>query len=298
MGYFLADQLNDAEKAPSYAYDDAAAATAFNGRSLLSSAACDRSMGEIEGRAIRYDPAGASFIVFCWPNRDPIEEEGGLNLYAFVANTPLNWWDYLGQISPSINRDGTITFPERPDRYQCVGGYQCPPQNSSQNNSGSGNSSLLPDFSVANIKAKGGIKVSGCGIYGPGIGAKVCANFSITVGAGTCCNSDGKNASLLKITGTVSGSGGVAVGALPGIEVTPIGEINLGHVGNCPNTIDEVDFGIAISGSAGLVGGARGSCGWSLGSGWSCDAGFAIVTGASIDVEVSGSYSIVDVVTN
>jgi RHS repeat-associated protein len=234
-----------------------------------------------------YDPATGR-----WPNRDPIEEEGGLNLYAFVANTPLNWWDYLGQISPSINRDGTITFPERPDRYQCVGGYQCPPQNNSQNNSGSGNSSLLPDFSVANIKAKGGIKVSGCGIYGPGIGAKVCANFSITVGAGTCCNSDGKNASLLKITGTVSGSGGVAVGALPGIEVTPIGEINLGHVGNCPNTIDEFDFGIAISGSAGLVGGARGSCGWS------CDAGFAIVTGASIDVEVSGSYSIVDVVTN
>jgi RHS repeat-associated protein len=31
-----------------------------------------------------------------WPNRDPIEEEGGYNLYAFVGNDGINWWDYLG----------------------------------------------------------------------------------------------------------------------------------------------------------------------------------------------------------
>ena len=29
-------------------------------------------------------------------NRDPIEEMGGLNLYAFVGNDPVNAWDYLG----------------------------------------------------------------------------------------------------------------------------------------------------------------------------------------------------------
>ena len=29
-------------------------------------------------------------------NRDPIGEEGGLNLYAFVGNDPINRWDYLG----------------------------------------------------------------------------------------------------------------------------------------------------------------------------------------------------------
>ena len=29
-------------------------------------------------------------------NRDPIEEQGGLNLYAFVGNDPVNQWDYLG----------------------------------------------------------------------------------------------------------------------------------------------------------------------------------------------------------
>lgn len=31
-----------------------------------------------------------------WLSRDPIEEEGGVNLYAMVNNDPVNSWDYLG----------------------------------------------------------------------------------------------------------------------------------------------------------------------------------------------------------
>ena len=31
-----------------------------------------------------------------WPSRDPIDEEGGLNLYGFVGNDGVNKWDYLG----------------------------------------------------------------------------------------------------------------------------------------------------------------------------------------------------------
>jgi RHS repeat-associated protein len=31
-----------------------------------------------------------------WPSRDPIEESGGINLYAFVGNEPINYWDILG----------------------------------------------------------------------------------------------------------------------------------------------------------------------------------------------------------
>jgi len=31
-----------------------------------------------------------------WPSRDPIEEQGGLNLYGFVGNDGVNAWDYLG----------------------------------------------------------------------------------------------------------------------------------------------------------------------------------------------------------
>jgi RHS repeat-associated protein len=32
-----------------------------------------------------------------WPSRDPIEEEGGINLYGFVYNDGVNLWDVLGQ---------------------------------------------------------------------------------------------------------------------------------------------------------------------------------------------------------
>ena len=38
-----------------------------------------------------YDPTTGR-----WPSRDPIEEEGGLNLYGFVANDPVGLIDYLG----------------------------------------------------------------------------------------------------------------------------------------------------------------------------------------------------------
>jgi RHS repeat-associated protein len=31
-----------------------------------------------------------------WPSRDPIEEDGGVNLYTFVGNSPINNWDKLG----------------------------------------------------------------------------------------------------------------------------------------------------------------------------------------------------------
>ncbi len=35
-----------------------------------------------------------------WLSRDPIGEEGGLNLYGFVGNDPVNQWDYLGLLGP------------------------------------------------------------------------------------------------------------------------------------------------------------------------------------------------------
>jgi uncharacterized protein RhaS with RHS repeats len=38
-----------------------------------------------------YDP-----LTGRWPSRDPIEEEGGVNLYGFVGNSPNQWIDMLG----------------------------------------------------------------------------------------------------------------------------------------------------------------------------------------------------------
>jgi RHS repeat-associated protein len=40
-----------------------------------------------------YDPTTGR-----WPSRDPIEEEGGVNLYRFVENCGFDKWDYLGMI--------------------------------------------------------------------------------------------------------------------------------------------------------------------------------------------------------
>ena len=36
-----------------------------------------------------------------WLSRDPIEEQGGINLYCFVGNAPAGRWDYLGLVSKS-----------------------------------------------------------------------------------------------------------------------------------------------------------------------------------------------------
>ena len=47
-----------------------------------------------------YDPHNGRFL-----GRDPISEAGGLNLYAFVLNNPINAWDYLG-MNPNIGRAG------------------------------------------------------------------------------------------------------------------------------------------------------------------------------------------------
>jgi RHS repeat-associated protein len=41
-----------------------------------------------------YDP-----LTGRWPSRDPIEEEGGVNLYGFVGNDGVNKWDVLGLIN-------------------------------------------------------------------------------------------------------------------------------------------------------------------------------------------------------
>jgi hypothetical protein len=38
-----------------------------------------------------YDP-----LTGRWPSRDPIEEEGGIDLYGFMGNDIVNRWDYLG----------------------------------------------------------------------------------------------------------------------------------------------------------------------------------------------------------
>jgi RHS repeat-associated protein len=51
----------------------------------------DRDTGLVYYGFRYYDP-----VTGRWPSRDPIEEEGGINLYGFVGNDAVNGWDYLG----------------------------------------------------------------------------------------------------------------------------------------------------------------------------------------------------------
>ena len=56
-----------------------------------------------------YDP-----VTGRWPSRDPIEEEGGLNLYGFVGNVPVNALDYLGLTKEKGGRkcpEGQVSCP-------------------------------------------------------------------------------------------------------------------------------------------------------------------------------------------
>jgi RHS repeat-associated protein len=57
-----------------------------------------------------YDP-----VTGRWPSRDPIEEEGGVNLYGFIANESLNTWDLLGKIECG---PGYIKDPEVLDKLR------------------------------------------------------------------------------------------------------------------------------------------------------------------------------------
>ena len=43
-----------------------------------------------------------------WPSRDPIEEEGGVNLYGFVGNDGVTSYDILGLENACSQCDGTV----------------------------------------------------------------------------------------------------------------------------------------------------------------------------------------------
>lgn len=63
-----------------------------------------------------YNPANGRFL-----GRDPAEEQGGLNLYGFVRNDPVNRWDYLG-MEP---KDGDHKTEIEPNGTQIVYVYKC-----------------------------------------------------------------------------------------------------------------------------------------------------------------------------
>ncbi|MEY4244715.1 MAG: hypothetical protein RLZZ245_2300, partial [Verrucomicrobiota bacterium] len=71
-----------------------------------------------------YDP-----VTGRWPSRDPIEEEGGINLYAFCYNASQYWHDYLGR-EPKVTRDANGRWRDAGGRYTNTPSSNVSPANS------------------------------------------------------------------------------------------------------------------------------------------------------------------------
>lgn len=74
----------------------------------------------------------ATYRLGTWPSRDPIEEDGGVNLYAFVNNQPTWYYDKLGLIviayynkSASDPKKGTLTVFDVGDGKKKADGSYC-----------------------------------------------------------------------------------------------------------------------------------------------------------------------------
>jgi RHS repeat-associated protein len=55
-----------------------------------------------------------------WPNRDPIEESGGTNMYGFVWNDGVNLWDYLGMMARRRCCTPGTQIPDSKFQYGCI----------------------------------------------------------------------------------------------------------------------------------------------------------------------------------
>ncbi len=65
-----------------------------------------------------YTPREGRFI-----NRDPIEESGGLNLYGFVGNNPVNGWDLLGMFVQRFDPLGLLRGEIGPPAFRIGKGH-------------------------------------------------------------------------------------------------------------------------------------------------------------------------------
>ena len=59
-----------------------------------------------------------------WINRDPLEEEGGMNLYGFVFNDPVNQWDHYGLASASWGPEGSGSAEECASLLRRIGNLE------------------------------------------------------------------------------------------------------------------------------------------------------------------------------
>jgi hypothetical protein len=130
-----------------------------------------------------YSPSLGRFI-----NRDPIEEQGGLNLYAFVRNDAVNQWDYLGMINEGFVGDYRLGTLGRPDPrtariYRTIFGTAA-----------IASVAVVAAPAVASVVAKGSIYSTTWALANPAI-VKTVANFvgGVALAAGAAYQLSGGN---------------------------------------------------------------------------------------------------------
>ena len=164
----------------------------------------------------------AMYTIINWPNRDPIGESGGVNLYGFARNNSTNEFDYLGLAIPSGAFSGNYS-PQASDYNHLI-----PPD------------AYVPDWyrrlsgTVGNlsIKAGFGYSASGCGYIGPN--GKVCITGSITLESGQCC-SEGERVDFVQGKGAIGVSASLVTN--PSFERWSYGieaAVDVGFIGDCP----------------------------------------------------------------
>jgi RHS repeat-associated protein len=159
-----------------------------------------------------------------WPNRDPIEEEGGYNIYAFVFNAPVDSYDILGQ------------------------------QRGRRGGRGNNNSLTVTVPSLSNLDYTQSFTLSGC-VPLPVPGFFVCYTGTFGVDVGECCQ-DGEKKSLARI----SGSAGVNVTAgtmVSTFNVSYTKGTTFTEISDCPDSDVSVTGNLYISFNAFVV---NGSC--------------------------------------
>jgi len=126
-------------------------------------------IGTKEKRGYGYETASGRPY---WPSRDPIEERGGLNVYVFVDNNSLDYWDYLGQ------------------------------KRGRRGNRGGGNGGSRVEPQGISFVFSQSLSVTGCfPTATPGV--VVCASGGWTATAGKCTDEPGAQRQYVTLEGTV-----------------------------------------------------------------------------------------------
>ena len=219
-----------------------------------------------------------------WPSRDPIGEEGGVNVYGFGLNSPINTFDVLGNVS--FWSGETRTPRERAnDNFR-----------KQRNKPGPVSFFLKKKFSLPkfNPNFSKSFSVSGCVPSGvPGV--VVCLTGSVNVKVGKCCKKDGSEGKMAESSGSVTAGPGIGTGGWSVSDDIVAVDFDFGMpvcpTATKPTVKGKIEFSGSVSMGA-IV--ASSGCGYTFpGGSWSCGGGVSASGGTGgANASVQGGISV------